>query len=50
MKRNEIVTALRKFGERSHNVQISDRGNIAIVHVDHEYFGIYDFGRKTFVD
>ena len=50
MKRTEITNAIRKFGEMSHNIQISDRGNVAVVYVNHEYFGIYDFGRKTFVD
>lgn len=50
MKRQEITNAIRKLGERSHNIQINDRGNIAAVYVDHEYFGIYDFEKKTFVD
>lgn len=50
MKRTEITNAIRSFGETSHNIQIMDRGNVAAVYVDHEYFGIYDFGRHTFVD
>jgi hypothetical protein len=50
MAREEITNAIRKFGEMSHNIQINTRGDVAIVYVDHEYFGIWDFGRHTFVD
>ena len=50
MARTEITNAIRKFGEMSHNIQINTRGDVAIVYVDHEYFGIWDFGRHTFVD
>ena len=49
MARQEITNAIRKFGERSHNIQIDNRGSTAIVYVNHEYFGIYDFDRHTFV-
>lgn len=50
MAREEITKAVRSFGKRSRNIRINVRGNMAIVHVDHEYFGIYDFNRHTFVD
>ena len=50
MARTEITNAIRKLGEMSHNIQINIRGDVAIVYVDHEYFGIWDFGRHTFVD
>lgn len=50
MKRQEITNALRRFGERSHNIVINDKGSTAIVFVNRKYFGIYDFIRKTFVD
>ncbi|MBO5701350.1 MAG: hypothetical protein J6S71_02820 [Clostridia bacterium] len=50
MAREEITKAVRRFGERSHNIRINMRGDVAIVHVNHEYFGIYDLRRHTFVD
>ena len=48
--REEITNALHKLGERSHNVDIKSRGGNAVVYVNKEYYGVYDFTRKTFVD
>ncbi len=50
MERQEITRALRCFGERSHNVDIRRRGERAIVYVNKEYFGVYDFDKHTFID
>lgn len=51
MSKREIITsAVRKLGETSFNIQIQDGGSVAMVYVNHEYFGIYDFVKKTFVD
>jgi len=50
MKRNIITTALRNLGENSQDIQIRISNDLAVVYVNHEYFGIYDFNRETFVD
>lgn len=50
MERMEITAALRRFGERSRNIQIHTQNGRASVYVNHEYFGIYDFNRHTFID
>ena len=46
----EIAGALEKLGALSEYIEIVHRGDRAKVHLDGEYFGIYDFVRKTFVD
>ncbi len=45
-----ITNALRKLGERSRNIIIKRNSDIAVVYVDHEYFGIWSFQKNTFVD
>lgn len=46
----EITNAIRKQGERSHNILVRDGGSVAEVTVNGEYFGIWSFVSKTFVD
>lgn len=47
----EIITsALRKLGERAHNIKIKVNGDIAVVYIHGEYYGIWSFPRNTFVD
>ena len=49
-KISEITNAVRKLGERSHNIRVRDGGAVAEVTVNGEYFGIWSFVCKTFVD
>lgn len=49
-KISEITNAVRKLGETSHNILVKDRGAVAEVIVNGEYFGIWSFVCKTFVD
>lgn len=46
----EITKAIRKLGETSHNVRVRDCGTVAEVHVNGEYFGVWSFISKTFID
>lgn len=46
----EITKAIRKLGETSHNVRVRDCGSVAEVTVNGEYFGIWSFVSKTFID
>ena len=50
MEKCKLITkALETLGITGH-VRIKYRDNTALVYVDGEYFGTYDFTRKTFVD
>lgn len=51
----EIITsALRRLGERAHkrahNIKIKVNGDVAVVYIHDEYYGIWSFPRNTFVD
>ena len=49
-KTAEIAGCLSKLEVNFRTVELIHRGELARVYVDGEYFGIYDFERKTFVD
>jgi hypothetical protein len=49
-KITEITNAIRKLGETSHNIRVRDCGTVAEVHVNGEYFGVWSFVSKTFID
>lgn len=50
VKRYEAIrVALKTLGIHGH-IRIKGGGDQVQVYVDGEYFGIYDFERKTFVD
>lgn len=47
----EIITlALRKLGEKTDDVEINVNGDVAIVYIHGEYYGVWSFPRNTFVD
>lgn len=48
-KLHEIKASLKALGVTG-KIEISRFGNRATVYVKGEYFGVYDFGRHTFVD
>ena len=50
MTRQETVTrALKALGVTG-KIEVRDESSRAIVYVDGQYFGIYDFEKNTFVD
>lgn len=48
-KRDVIVRALTALGVAG-KVRIIEQDGRAVVYVDGRYFGIFDFGKNTFVD
>ena len=49
-KIHEITEALDKLGALNEYIELVHNGERAKVYLDGEYFGIYDFVRRTFVD
>lgn len=46
----KIKNAIKALGERSDNITTISFDDSAVVYVNSEYFGIYDFAKNTFVD
>ena len=45
-----VINALKTLGIKSTTVRIKIVGQLAIVKLDDQYFGIYDLTKQTFVD
>lgn len=50
MERIIVTEALRQLGEHSHDIVIRSNGDVAAVYVNREYFGMWSFSKKTFID